>query len=120
VVWALVYAAAVRVPAWALVPYLLIGMIPFAAADLIHAPISNALSAAAAPPNQRGRYLAVYQYTFAFASILAPTFFTALYARGAATPWLALAAVTAAATAVMWTLRAPLAARETASDPAAV
>ncbi len=119
VVWALVYAAAVRVPAWALVPYLLIGMVPFAAADLIHAPISNALSAAAAPPSQRGRYLAVYQYTFAFANILAPTFFTALYARGAATPWLALAAVTAAATAVMWTLRASLAARETAPRPAA-
>jgi hypothetical protein len=49
VVWAVVYAAAVRVPGWALVPYLLVGMLPFAAADLIHAPISNALSAAAGP-----------------------------------------------------------------------
>jgi hypothetical protein len=108
------------VPGWALVPYLLVAMVPFAAADLLHAPISNSLSAAAAPPEQRGRYLAVYQYTFAFANILAPTFFTALYTRGPALPWLALAAVAAVATAVMWTLRAPLAARENAGGPAAV
>ena len=119
VIWALVYAAAVRVPGWALVPYLLVGMVFYAAADLIHAPISNSLSSAAAPPAQRGRYLAVYQYAFAFANILAPTFFTALYARGTAVPWLALAAVAAAATAVMWTLRSPLAAREAAPDPVA-
>ncbi|TWG11523.1 putative MFS family arabinose efflux permease [Actinoplanes teichomyceticus] len=117
-VWALVYAAAVGVPDWALVPYLMAGMIFYAAADLIHAPISNALSAAAAPSAQRGRYLAVYQYTFAFANILAPTFFTALHARGPAAPWLGLAVVTAAATAVMWTLRTPLAARETEPDRA--
>ncbi|WP_436533970.1 MFS transporter [Actinoplanes sp. HUAS TT8] len=113
--WAVIYAAAGRVPAWALVPYLLLGMIFYAAADLIHAPISNALSSAAAPPAQRGRYLAVYQYTFAFANILAPTFFTGLYAYGPALPWLALALVAAAASAVTWTLRTSLTARETAS-----
>ncbi|PRX19249.1 Na+/melibiose symporter-like transporter [Actinoplanes italicus] len=82
VVWALVYAGAVKIPGAVLVPYLMVGLIFFAAADLIHAPLSNALSAAAAPAAQRDRYLAVYQYCFAFASILAPTFFTALYARG--------------------------------------
>ena len=115
--WALVYAAAVRVPAGALVPYLTAGMILFAAADLIHAPISNALSAAAAPAGQRGRYLAVYQYTFAFANILAPTFFTALYAQGRAVPWLALAVVAAGASAVMASLRAPLQARSLTPAP---
>ena len=113
VLWALAYAAAVRVPGTVLVPYLLLGMVLFAAADLIHAPLSNALSAAAAPPAQRGRYLAVYQYCFAFAGILAPVFFTALHARGPATPWLALALLTAGATVVMYRLDAPLAARET-------
>ncbi|MER7891721.1 MFS transporter [Micromonospora sp. NPDC094482] len=118
VAWAIVYAAAVHVPAWALVPYLLAGMLLYAAADVVHAPISNSLSAAAAPAAQRGRYLAVYQYTFAFANILAPTFFTALYARGAAVPWLTLATVTAVATAVMWRLRTSLAAREKAPQPA--
>ncbi|GAA2701950.1 MFS transporter [Actinoplanes palleronii] len=112
IVWALVYAAALRVPAAALVPYLLLGMIFYAAADLIHAPLSNALSAAAAPPAQRGRYLAVYQYSFAFANILAPTFFTALHARGPAVPWLALAALAAVATTAIWSLNDPLKARE--------
>lgn len=115
-VWAVVYAGAAHVPAGVLVPYLLVGMIFYAAADLIHAPISNALSSAAAPPAQRGRYLAVYQYTFAFANIIAPTFFTAIYAYGISIPWLALAAVAAVASAVTWTLRAPLAARESATD----
>ncbi len=107
-VWALIYAAAVRVPGWALVPYLLLGMVFYASADLIHAPLSNALSAAAAPPAQRGRYLAVYQYTFAFATILAPTFFTALYARGPAVPWLSLAGLAAVATVTMYALDRPL------------
>ncbi|BCY10455.1 MFS transporter [Actinoplanes sp. L3-i22] len=112
VVWALVYAAAAGVPGWALIPCLLAGMLFYAGADLIHAPISNALSSAAAPPAQRGRYLAVYQYTFAFANILAPTFFTALYSTGPAVPWLALAVVAAAASALMWTLHTPMSARE--------
>ncbi|GIF02562.1 MFS transporter [Actinoplanes siamensis] len=114
--WALVYAAAAGVPRWALIPCLLGGMILYAAADLIHAPISNALSAAAAPPAQRGRYLAVYQYTFAFAGIIAPAFFTTLFGAGVALPWLALAVVAAVASAVMWTLRAPLAARSSADQ----
>jgi MFS family permease len=114
VVWALVYAGAVRVPGAVLVPYLMVGLIFFAAADLIHAPLSNALSAAAAPPAQRDRYLAVYQYCFAFANILVPTFFTALYARGPAVPWLALAAVTAVATVITHLLDASLGARENA------
>ncbi|MFG2043797.1 MFS transporter [Dactylosporangium sp. NPDC048998] len=116
VLWALAYAAAIRVPGVALVPYLLLGMVFFAAADLIHAPLSNALSAAAAPPAQRGRYLAVYQYCFAFANILAPTFFTALYARGPAIPWLVLAALATGATVTMFSLQGPLAAREKAPD----
>lgn len=119
VVWALLYAAAIRVPGAALVPYLLVGLIFFAAADLIHAPLSNTLSAAAAPPAQRDRYLAVYQYCFAFASILAPAFFTTLYARGPAVPWLALAAVTAVATVVVHTLNRPLTAREQITHQAA-
>jgi MFS family permease len=116
VIWALIYAAAVRVPGWALVPYLLLGMVFYAAADLIHAPLSNALSAAAAPPAQRGRYLAVYQYTFAFATILAPTFFTALYAHGPVVPWLALAVLATAATVTMYVLHRPLEAREKAAE----
>ncbi|WP_433788485.1 MFS transporter [Actinoplanes sp. CA-252034] len=120
VMWALLYAAAVRVPGPALVPYLLVGLIFFAAADLIHAPLSNALSASAAPPAQRDRYLAVYQYCFAFASILAPAFFTTLYARGPAVPWLALALVTTVATVMVHALNGPLVAREDAAHTSAV
>ncbi|WP_337063366.1 MFS transporter [Kineococcus sp. G2] len=69
----------------------------FTAAELLHAPASTALAAAAAPPHARGRYLASFQYSFALASIAAPAFFTTLFAAGTAAPWLALAALAAAA-----------------------
>ncbi|WP_432488647.1 MFS transporter [Kineococcus sp. SYSU DK018] len=68
----------------------------FTAAELLHAPASTALAAAAAPAHARGRYLASFQYSFAFASIAAPAFFTTLFAVGTAAPWLVLAALSAA------------------------
>jgi MFS family permease len=73
----------------------------FAAAELIIAPVANALAASAAPDHLRGRYLAIMQYGFAIAQVVAPTFFTALYARGRAWPFFALAVLAALAGAVI-------------------
>ncbi|MEV8513606.1 MFS transporter [Dactylosporangium sp. NPDC051484] len=112
VLWSVAFAAALRVPPVVLLPYLLISMLFYAGADLLHAPISNALAAAAAPEHVRGRYLAVFQYCFTIANIAAPTFFTALYARGAALPWIVLGILTAAATAAMYLLEKRLPAEE--------
>ena len=92
-------------------PYVLAGMVFYAAADLSHAPLSNALSAAAAPPEQRGRSRGI-QVFLAFANIPAPTFFTARYGRGSVWPWLAVAVLAIAATVTMYALHGPLAARE--------
>jgi MFS family permease len=100
VLWSILFALALQIPKPILMPYLVIGIIFFVAADLIHYPTSMALATAAAPEHVRGRYLAVFQYCFTIAGIVAPTFFTALSARGAALPWLALAALAAAAAIV--------------------
>ncbi|MDP9418087.1 MAG: MFS transporter [Actinomycetota bacterium] len=75
------------------IPVLVIGGLLFTAAEVVHAPISTALAAAAAPPAARGRYLAAFQYSFALASIVAPAFFATLYEVHMGAPWLALAAV---------------------------
>jgi MFS family permease len=112
VVWSVAFALALNVPQLVLVPYLLVSMAFYAAAELLHAPVSNALAAAAAPEHVRGRYLAMFQYCFTVANIVAPTFFTALYAQGPALPWIVLGALAAFATVAMRLLEKRLPADE--------
>jgi MFS family permease len=101
VVWLLALALAVKIPGALLIAYLPLSMAFFAAGELIMAPVANALAAAAAPDHLRGRYLAVMQYGFAVAQIIAPTFFTVLYTHGRALPFAVLAAVTAGASVLI-------------------
>jgi MFS family permease len=70
----------------------------YCVAEMIHAPVANALAAEAAPAEHRGVYLAAFQYGFAIANIVVPATFTALFAVGHAVPWIALAVLAAAAT----------------------
>jgi MFS family permease len=74
---------------------LIVGTLLFTAAEAIHAPISTAAAAGAAPAAARGRYLAAFQYSFAVASVIAPAFFGGLYAAGHALPFLVLGLVNA-------------------------
>jgi MFS family permease len=76
-------------PAW-VIPLLIGATLLFTVADVMHAPTSAALAAAAAPDHVRGRYLAVFQYSFTFASIAGPVFFTSLFGLGRAAPWIVL------------------------------
>jgi len=71
----------------------------YCVAEMIHAPVVNALAAEAAPAEHRGVYLAAFQYGFAIANIVVPAAFTALFEVGHAVPWIALAVLAAAATA---------------------
>lgn len=71
----------------------------YCVAEMIHAPVANALAAEAAPAEHRGVYLAAFQYGFAIADIVVPAAFTALFEVGHAVPWIALAVLAAAATA---------------------
>ena len=76
-------------PGWVL-PVLAGGTLLFTAAELVHAPVSMGLAAAAAPPAARGRYLATFQYSFTISSIVAPAFFATLFELATAAPWIAL------------------------------
>ncbi len=82
-------------PAWVL-PVLIGGTLLFTAAELVHAPVSMALAAAAAPPAARGRYLATFQYSFTVSSIIAPAFFATLFELEMSAPWIALGLLNAA------------------------
>jgi MFS family permease len=95
--WALVSIAAFRLPAVFAVVVLVLGALCYSAAELIHNPVSNALASAAAPDELRGRYLAMFQYSFTFALILAPTFFAVLFSIGHLLPWAVLALLAALA-----------------------
>lgn len=64
----------------------------YAAAELRHVPISNALAAEAAPPQTRGRYLTAYQYCFTIATIVVPWMFTSLFACDRVLPWIVIGA----------------------------
>jgi len=101
VVWSLAMALAVEIPAALLIAYLPLAMAFFAAGELIMAPVANALASAAAPEHLRGRYLAVMQYGFAVALIIAPTYFTVLYTHSRALPFTVLAVIAAAASVLI-------------------
>ena len=93
--WALGMAALGSAPRAGVAVALVAVTVAFTAAELIHAPASTALAAAVAPARLRGRYLATFQYSFTIASLIAPVFFTTLFAAAPAAPWLVLAALVA-------------------------
>ncbi|WAP60668.1 MFS transporter [Streptomyces sp. S465] len=85
--WCAAAAMAVLLPPGPLpVGYLAPAMLLWAAAEMLHGPASNALSAQAAPEGVRGTYLAAFQYSFAAADMVTP----ALYGVNRALPWVAV------------------------------
>ncbi|GAA4856091.1 MFS transporter [Saccharopolyspora rosea] len=93
--WGLAMACAVLVPGRAVLGYLVVVTLCFTAAELVHAPTSNALASAVAPDATRGRYLAVFQYSFTISGMVAPALFATLFSTAAPLPWIAIAALAA-------------------------
>ncbi|MER5531810.1 MFS transporter [Streptomyces sp. NPDC002677] len=89
--WACLTAAPLSLPRAWWVPCLTVAVLCYSAAQLVHSPVSNALSADAAPADIRGRYIAVFQYSFAIATVVAPLLFSLLFAVSSAAPWVTLA-----------------------------
>jgi MFS family permease len=89
--WGLLTAVAAAVPESAVLPWLAACTLLYSAAELVHAPISNALAAERAPAGARGSYLAAFQYGFTIATLVVPAAFTALFAVSPALPWLTIA-----------------------------
>ncbi|WP_093628140.1 hypothetical protein [Streptomyces sp. 3213.3] len=91
--WAALAAGPLWLPRALWVPCLTVAVLCYSAAQLVHSPVSNALSADAAPADVRGRYIAVFQYSFAIATVVAPLLFSALFDLSSAAPWATLAAL---------------------------
>ncbi|MEW2505306.1 MFS transporter [Amycolatopsis sp. NPDC047767] len=91
--WCLAFALLVPGQLGWVVPVLLGATFLFTAAETVHGPVSQSLATELSPPGARGRYLAVFQYSFTVASLVAPAFFTTLFEVGYWLPWLVLAVV---------------------------
>lgn len=95
VVWALTLAAGPRIPHGVLAGWLIAGMLVYTVAEMMQSPTSTSIAAAASVTELRGRYMAIYQYGYQIAKIIAPVLFTQLFLVGTALPWLVLAVLTA-------------------------
>ncbi|QNE23074.1 MFS transporter [Kribbella qitaiheensis] len=89
-VWGVLMAGLLHLPAGLVVPGLVLATVVFAGADVLHAATGNALAAAVAPKVGHGKYLSYWQYSFTFASVLAPGFFAQLFEVRREFPWLAI------------------------------
>ncbi len=99
--WCLAFAVLVPNQLEWVIPALILATLLYTAADVIHAPVSMGLATALSPPAARGRYLAVFQYSFTIANMIAPAFFTTLFALHRSLPWVALGLLNLAALAGM-------------------
>ncbi|MFD8811202.1 MFS transporter [Streptomyces sp. NPDC059627] len=88
------WACLTVIPSWGprstVLPCFVLAVLCYSAAQLLHSPVSNALAADAAPADVRGRYLAVFQSSFAIATAIAPTMFSTLFEISSSAPWLGL------------------------------
>jgi hypothetical protein len=79
-------------PAALAIPGLFVAIAVYTVAELIQGPVFNGLVVAAAPDHLRGRYMAVYQLSWALARAAAPGLFGWLFTTSRALPWITLAA----------------------------
>ncbi|MEU4364613.1 MFS transporter [Promicromonospora sp. NPDC023987] len=93
-VWGLYTAAlGLAAPATLIVPGLVLSVLVYSVAELLHGPRSIAYAADAAPPGQRSTYLSWFQYSFAIANIAAPGVFAASFTVDPGLPWVITAVV---------------------------
>jgi MFS family permease len=91
--WCLLFALLMPGHLSLMLPLLVGAVALFTLGELLHAPVSMALASAMAPTQTRGRYLAVFQYSFTFAGLISPVFFTSLFEIHRSLPWIVLGAV---------------------------
>jgi MFS family permease len=90
-------------PAALVIPGLLVAVAVYTVGELIQGPVFNGLVVAAAPEYARGRYMGVYQLSWALAQAAAPGLFGWLFTTNHALPWIALATGCAACVLVLAT-----------------
>jgi MFS family permease len=90
-------------PADLAIPGVFVAVGVYTVAELIQGPVFNGLVVAAAPEHLRGRYMAVYQLSWACAQAAAPGLFGWLFSASHALPWITLALGCAACVLVLAT-----------------
>jgi hypothetical protein len=95
------------IPAAAVVPGAVSAIVIFTGAEMLQGPVLNALVVATAPTALRGRYLAVYQLSWAFGRAAAPGALSWLLAIGPGWPWAALTATCSACALLLHGRRMP-------------
>jgi dipeptide/tripeptide permease len=90
-------------PAGLAIPGLFAAIAVYTVAELIQGPVFNGLVVATAPDHLRGRYMAVYQLSWALARAAAPGLFGWLFSTSHALPWITLAAGCAACVLILAT-----------------
>ncbi|GAB3427529.1 MFS transporter [Flindersiella endophytica] len=91
---------------WVVIAFLFVIMLAYCGAELLHGPTSSALAAEASPPAARGRYLSVFQLSFAIANVIAPAYFAQTFELHPTAPWLLLGVLSAiAAGCMLWVER---------------
>ena len=92
-VWGVMTAAVGLVPDALLIPALLVSVLVYSIAELLHAPRSMSVASDAAPAQFRGQYLSWFQYSFAVATLAAPVGFGLAFSARPFLPWLIAAGV---------------------------
>jgi len=112
--WAVGCAAFLFAPADHVIAYaaLLAGALLLGLGEALYAPTADALPAALAPVELRGRYAAVHQMAWGVSEAIAPTLGAATLAAGDAALWLTLATIAAASALGYRALERPTAGRD--------
>lgn len=100
----LLFAAAPLLSPTTLPLYLCACMIVYTLAEIIYAPTSSALAAAAAPIGLQGRYLAIYQLSIAGAATITPTLAESMLTANPQALWLLLAPLMVGAVVLIYSL----------------
>jgi dipeptide/tripeptide permease len=102
-IWGLSFLILWAVPPSLAIPGVLLAIAVYTAAELIQGPVLNGLVVAAAPEYLRGRYMAIYQLSWALGQAVAPALFGFLFTQNHALPWVVLAGGCAACCLVLST-----------------
>ena len=91
-------------PVWLAVVVMLVGVAIYTFGELTGGPVLSATAAEAAPEHLRGRYLGLFQLSWALGGAVSPVAFTWLLAQGPTTLWWVLTLIAVVSAAYLQTL----------------
>jgi MFS family permease len=87
---AIAFSIAQVLPTSLVLPYLFLAVVITVGGDVFQAPQNNGFPSAMAPPALRGRYLAMFSFSWGFARAIGPGLIAGLFALGTTGPWIGM------------------------------